>query len=85
MYAALVQLVLLGLPPLMYIAGVFTDVLNPGDVVFILVPSAVIFIVAQVFKPLETRVKNIPTANDELRRQRDAIVHTWVKKPLPDW
>jgi hypothetical protein len=85
MYAALAQLVLLGLPPVLYVAGVFTDALNPGDVVFILVPSAVIFIVAQLFRGLEARVKSTPTADDELRSQRDAVVRTWVRKPLPNW
>jgi len=85
MYAALVQLALLAVPPILYAVGLVIGVLVPGDIVYILVPSAVVIVVAQLFKPLETRVKAIPAANGELARQRDEIVHTWMKKPLPDW
>lgn len=85
MYAALVQLALLAAPPILYAVGLATGALGVGDVVYILVPSAVVIVVAQLFKPLETRVKTIPASSDELARQRDAIVHTWMKKPLPDW
>lgn len=85
MYAALVQLVLLAVPPILYAVGLVRGVLVGGDIVYILIPSAVVILVAQTFKKLETRVKNIPAADAELARQRDAVVHTWLKKPLPDW
>jgi hypothetical protein len=85
MYAALVQLVLLAVPPILYAVGLAKGVLVGGDIVYILVPSAVVILVAQTFKKLETRVKTIPATDADLARQRDAIVHTWMKKPLPDW
>ena len=85
MYAALAQIVILGLPPILYFVGIAKGSLRLGDVVYLLVPSALIFVVGQLFRKLETKVKNLPVADDELRRQRDAVVLTWVKKPLPDW
>ncbi len=85
MVAALVQLGLLAVPPILYAIGLARGVLLPGDVVYLLVPSAVVIVVAQLFKPLENRVKTIPASSDDLARQRDAIVHTWMKKPFPDW
>ena len=85
MYAALIQIALLGAPPILFAIGVFSHALGFADVVYILVPAAVIIVVGLAAKRLETRVRTIPTPDDELRRQRDAIVATWVKKPLPDW
>ncbi len=85
MYAALVQIVLLVVPPILFFVGIVKGALTPGDVVFIVVPSAVVILVAAMYKQTETKVKAIPANDDELRRQRDAIIHTWLKKPLPDW
>jgi len=85
MYAALIQIVLLATPPIVYFIGIFRGVLSPSDIVFIIGPSAVILIVAAIYRPHEKRAKTIPTADPELERQRDAIIHTWLRKPLPDW
>jgi len=41
--------------------------------------------VAFAYKSVEKNAQSIPAADDELRRQRDAIIHTWLKKPVPDW
>jgi len=85
MYAALAQIALLATPPLIYFAGLFTGVLRPADFVFILIPSMVIIMVASVYRRGELRAKNIPAADPELERQRNAIVSTWMRKPWPDW
>ncbi len=85
MYAALAQIVLLAAPPIVFFLGLFRGVLSPSDIVFIIGPSAVILIVAAMYRGHEKRAKTIPTADPELERQRDAIVHTWLRKPLPDW
>jgi hypothetical protein len=85
MYAALGQFVLLAAPPVVFFVGVFQAVLRPSDILFIIGPSAVILIVAALYRGHEKRAKTIPTADPELERQRDAIVHTWLRKPLPDW
>ncbi len=85
MYAALVQVVLLTAGPAIYFVGMFRGALGPADVMFIILPSAAVIVLASVYKRVETKAKGIPVPDEELRRQRDTIVHTWLKKPLPDW
>lgn len=36
-------------------------------------------------KKIETRVRNVPTATDELTREKERIIQTWEKKALPDF
>ncbi len=85
MYAALIQIVLLATPPIVFFFGIFRGVLNPSDLLYIIGPSAVILIVAAMYRGHEKRAKSIPSADPELEQQRDAIIHTWLRKPLPDW
>ncbi len=85
MYAALVQIVLLATPPMTFGAGLFHGVLVPPDILYVIGPSALILVVAAMYRGEEKRAKSIPAADPELERQRDAIVHTWLRKPLPDW
>lgn len=85
MYAALAQIVLLATPTILYFAGIVLGVLSPSDVLFVIGPSAVILIVAAGYRSWEKQAKSIPTTDPELERQRDAMVHTWLRKPWPDW
>ncbi len=85
MYAALIQIVLLATPPIVFFFGIFRGVLNPSDLLYIIGPSAVILIVAAMYRGHEKRAKSIPTADPELEQQRDAIIHTWMRRPWPDW
>jgi hypothetical protein len=85
MYAALVQIVLLATPPIVFFVGLARRVLTPTDVLFIILPSALVIVVAAVYKKVETQARSIPASDDELRRQRDAIISTWIKKPFPNW
>ncbi len=85
MYAALVQIVLLIAGPVIFFVGMIRGVFQPTDVMFIILPSAAVIVLAAVYKRIENQVKTIEAPDSELRRQRDAIVHTWLKKPVPDW
>ena len=85
MYAALAQIVLLAVPPILYFLGLLRGLLVPSDVVLIILPAAVVILAAQVFRRVEAEVRALPAADPELAAQRDAIVATWVKRPLPDW
>ncbi len=85
MYAALIQIVLLATPPIVFFFGIFRGVLNPSDLLYIIGPSAVILIVAAMYRGHEKRAKSIPTADPGLEQQRDAIIHTWMRRPWPDW
>jgi len=85
MYAALLQIVLLSAPLVIFFTGMMFEFLAGSDIFVIIIPSVIILIVAGISRKWETRAKTIPTADPELQKQRDAIVHTWLRKPLPDW
>ncbi len=85
MYAALFQIVLLSTPPILFVVGLMLEVLYGSDILFVIVPSAIIIIVAAISRTWETRAKILPTATPEMSQERDAIVRTWLRKPWPDW
>ena len=85
MYAALAQILLLGAGPVAFFVGLARGVLGPKDVLFIIIPSAAVIVAASFYKRVETAARNIQATDDELKRQRDAVVSTWLKKPFPDW
>jgi hypothetical protein len=85
MIAALVQIALLGAPMLILFGGLLTGVLTPSDVMWVILPSLAILGIAALYRRGELRAKTLPAADLELERQRDAIVHTWMRKPWPDW
>lgn len=85
MYAALVQIFVLGSPLLLFFFGIYRGDIHPTDLLWIVVPSLVVMVLGFMYKGLESKVKGIPTGSDELARQRDAIVSTWNSKPFPDW
>ena len=85
MYAALAQILLLAAAPVVFVVGLLRRQLHPSDVLFIILPSAVVLLLSLSVKRIEAAVRGLDAADDELRRQRDAIVRTWLKKPLPDW
>jgi fatty acid desaturase len=85
MYAALAQIVLLAVPPILFFVGLLKGFLDPSDVIAIILPMAVVILVGWLYKQVENQARTIPAADDELTRQRDAIIETWLKKPFPDW
>jgi len=85
MYAALAQIVILATPTIVFFVGIVRKVLGPADILFIIIPSAVILLLAQHYKKIEVAVRELPVTDDMLRQQRDTIVDTWLKKPFPDW
>ncbi len=85
MYAALMQILLLALPGLLFAVGLFRKILGPGDFIYILVPAAAIFVMGKAFKGLEVRAQAIPAEDPILEERRQHIIETWIKKPLPDW
>lgn len=85
MYAALAQIVLLVLPPVLYGIALLEGVLSPADVLLIVLPAAGVILVAAIFRRYEQATKAIPAIDPELEQARDAIVRTWFKRPVPDW
>jgi len=85
MYAALVLILLLVPPPVIYFLGLRADELSGADILFVIVPAALIILLAVYFKRYESLAKTMPVGTQELLEERDAVVHTWQRKPLPNW
>ena len=85
MYAALVQMVLLVIPAILFVVGVLRGYLDISALVYVVVPSLVILACGIAFKKVEQQVRSIPARDEDLERQRDAIVTTWIRRALPDW
>ncbi len=85
MYAALAQIGLLAAAPVVFLAGLMTGALRPTHVLWVILPAAAVIVFALGSKRTEAEARALEAADDELRRQRDHIVETWMKKPFPDW
>jgi hypothetical protein len=85
MFAALVQIPLLAAGPAVYALGLYRHLLRPADVVFVIVPSAAVLALSLATRRIEAAARSLHTPDDELRRQRDAIVDTWLHRPFPAW
>jgi hypothetical protein len=85
MRAALAQIGLLALPAVLFAVGLVLEEFEAGDILFIIVPSALVVVLAMVFRTWEVEVRSIRVVGPELAAERDAIVTTWRRKPLPDW
>lgn len=85
MVGALVQIVVLLAPWAFFGYGIVRKVVTVKDLpLFVVLPSIFIFAAGMAMKNLERRVKTLPAA-EEFRAERDRVVETWAKKPLPDW
>lgn len=85
MYAAVAQILLLAAAPVVFLIGLARGVLSPTDALYVILPAAAVIVVSLGFKSIEAAARSLEAADDELARQRDQIVETWIKKPLPDW
>jgi hypothetical protein len=85
MRAALAQIGLLTIPAILFATGLVLEEFDVRDVLLIIVPSAVIVLLAMYFRVWELRVRSIRVLGPELAEERDAIVETWRRKALPDW
>ncbi len=86
MYAALAQIVILSIPILVFAYGLFIKLLKPNtDILYMLAPSLIVLAAGMILKKTEHTVQHIPTANDELAKERDRIVEIWQHQALPNW
>ncbi len=85
MYAALLQIVLMGLPILIFLYGAVTGLMRFGDILYVIFPDAVVIIVGKALRKIEKKAQSLPVSSPELEKARDKIVYCWEKKPLPDW
>ena len=85
MYAALLQIVLLVAPGIVFVVGLVRGALAIGDVLFVILPSFVILALGVAFKHVENQVRSITATDPVLEERRDHIVRVWNSKPFPDW
>lgn len=85
MYAALVQIVLLVAPGVVFVVGLVRGVLSVEDILFVVLPSFVILALGVAIKKVENTVRSIPVADPILEERREQIVKVWMTKPFPDW
>jgi hypothetical protein len=85
MYAALMQILLLALPGLLFAVGLIRKILGPGDFLYILAPAGIIMVMGIAFKGIEKRAQAIPAEDPVLEERRQHIIKTWISKPFPDW
>ena len=85
MYAALIQIALLGLPIVLFVIGSLTQTLRLGDFVYVLIPNLVVIIAGRILRRVERKAQMLPVSDPQLEKARNDIVRTWEKKALPDW
>jgi hypothetical protein len=84
MYAALAQIGFLIVPYPAFGIGLFTGDLRVADIVYILIPSAILVVVGVIFKQIEAQAKSLPVA-EEFREEYQHVIDVWMKKPFPKW
>lgn len=84
MYAALAQILVLILPGIAFAAGFVLKVLSPSDLLYVLVPSAVVMLAGIYYKRIERRAQTLEV-NEEFRDEYGRVVYAWLHKPFPTW
>ncbi|MDQ3331277.1 MAG: hypothetical protein M3552_11585, partial [Planctomycetota bacterium] len=84
MYGALFVLAMFIAAAAVMIVGTALELTSLFEWAYLVVLSGVIGVVGAWNKSVERKAKAI-TAEGEYARQRDEIVHVWMKRPLPNW
>jgi hypothetical protein len=85
MYAALVQLVLILTPMIVYFIGLPIEIFRLSDIMFVMIPGGVLLALGYHFKKVESETCRIPAVGEDLDRQRLAVIKIWKTRPLPTW
>ncbi|MCK5840650.1 MAG: hypothetical protein KAH31_00670 [Candidatus Sabulitectum sp.] len=85
MYAALLQIVLLGTPVFIFSYGIQKGILGFGDILYVIVPNSIVIALGLILKKLEKKGQSISASTPELRSEVDSVVYFWKKKALPNW
>jgi hypothetical protein len=84
MYGALAVLALAILAAIVMTIGTALHYASYGEWLYVIVPGIIFAGVGVWTKSIERKAQAIP-ADGDFARQRDAIVHVWLKRPLPNW
>lgn len=85
MYAALLQIVLLGTPIFIFSYGTLSGILIFGDVLYIVIPNIIVIICGRLLRKIEKKAQSISASTPQLMSAVNDIVNSWKKKALPDW
>jgi hypothetical protein len=85
MFGDMVRIVFLVAPVLIFLVGAMLKAIRTADLYCLVLPAALNFIVAAVFKQREKHVQAIPAATRELQDERDKITECWNSKSFPNW
>ncbi len=85
MYAALLQIVLLGTPVLIFSYGIQKEILGFGDILYVIVPNSIVIALGLLLRKLEKKGQSVSASTPELRSEVDSVVYIWKKKALPNW
>jgi hypothetical protein len=85
MYGALAAMVLAATAAGIAVFGLFQRSIRVTDLFPVLIIGMALLPVGIWCKAIEARAKAISAGDESLRRQRDEVVDTWMRKPLPDW
>ncbi len=82
MRAALIQILLLVGPYILFFAGLYLRLLTSADLALVILPGVIIGIAGGAMKKLESRVQHLPVADPLLEKQRDGLVRRWTRSPF---
>ncbi|MCD4707213.1 MAG: hypothetical protein K8S62_05685 [Candidatus Sabulitectum sp.] len=85
MYAALLQIVLLGTPIIIFTYGTISGILEFGDVLYVVIPNLIVIIVSRILRKTEKKAQSISASTPQLVSAVSSIVYSWENKALPDW
>ncbi len=85
MYAALLQVFLLGTPIIIFTYGTISGILKFGDMLYVIIPNTTVIIVSRILRKTEKKGQSISASTPQLKSAVNSIVYSWKKKALPDW
>jgi hypothetical protein len=72
-------------PTAVFLVGLVMGELGLFDLVYTIVPSLVVIVVAKLCGGIEGGVQSLPVRDEAMRAERDRVVNCWKTQPTPDW
>lgn len=85
MKAALLQIVLLGMPVAIIVLAQISGLFGIRHIGMVIGASGINLVLGLLFKRAENRVQTLPVDDAGMQRERDRIVASWRTRPLPDF
>ncbi len=72
-------------PTVVFLVGLVMGELGIFDLVYTIVPSLVVIVVAKLCGGIESGVQSLPVRDEAMRVERERVVNCWKTQPTPDW